>query len=129
MNATIVILAVILYIVFLGMMIFMYIALWKIYTKASKPGWASLVPIYNIIVMLEIAKKPTWWIFMMLIPIANFVFAIMIINGISKNFGKSEGFTVGMIFLPYVFYPILGFGSAQYIGAEPLEAEDLLDSH
>jgi hypothetical protein len=56
---------------------------WIVFTKANQPGWASIVPIYNMIIMLEIAKKPTWWIAMMFIPIANIVFAIMTVNGIS----------------------------------------------
>lgn len=102
--------------------------MWKIFTKAGKEGWASIVPFYNFYVMVEISKKPTWWFGMMFVPFANIVFMIMIMNGISKSFGKSEGFTVGMLFLPYVFYPILAFGDAQYVDAEKSNNKDLLDS-
>lgn len=92
------------------------ISYWKIFTKAGKPGWASLIPIYNTIVIIEIVKKPVWWFFLLLIPIVNIVYAIWIINLLSKSFGKSEGFTVGLILLPVVFLPILAFdNSAQYI--------------
>jgi hypothetical protein len=92
------------------------VAEWKIYTKAGKPGWAVLIPIYNTIVMLEIVGKPWWWILLMLIPGVNIVFVIWMINLLSKSFGKDEGFTVGLLLLSIVFYPILGFGSAKYQG-------------
>lgn len=112
---------------YLGVIAIMLLAMWRIYTKANKPGWACLVPIYNSYVLVEIAKKPAWYFGMLFVPIANIVFAIMIINGVAKAFGKTEGFTVGMIFLPFVFYPILGFGSAQYEDNRT-EDRDLLDS-
>jgi len=97
--------------------LFMIVCQWIIYTKAGKPGWASIVPIYNIIVMLEIAGKPWWWLFLFCIPLVNIVFLIMMINGLSKSFGQSGGFTAGLILVGIVFYPILAFSkSIQYIG-------------
>lgn len=89
---------------------------WKIYEKAGKPGWAAIVPIYNIIVLLEIVGKPIWWIFLFLIPCVNIVFLIWTVNLLSKSFGQSEGFTVGLLLLGVIFYPILGFGNYQYLG-------------
>ena len=91
-------------------------ARWRVYQKAGKPGWASIIPIYHLIVLLEIVGKPIWWIFLMLIPVVNIVFTIWIINLLSKSFGKNEGFTVGLLLLGFVFYPILGFGNAEYQG-------------
>lgn len=100
----------------LAIVIVMIIAQWKIYEKAGQPGWASLIPIYNIIVLLEIIRKPWWWLLMLLIPIVNVVFAIMMINQLSKAFGKDAGFTVGLLFLGMIFYPILAFDkSIQYV--------------
>lgn len=96
--------------------IIVIIGKWKIYTKAGKPGWASIIPIYSTIVLLEIVGKPIWWIFLFLIPCVNIVFLIWTINLLSKSFGQSEGFTVGLIFLSFIFYPILGFGNYQYLG-------------
>ncbi|MFR9502895.1 MAG: DUF5684 domain-containing protein [Rikenellaceae bacterium] len=90
------------------------IALWVIFTKAGRPGWAAIIPIYNALVMLRVAGKPGWWIFLFLIPIVNVIFLIMTLNGISKNFGKGVGFTVGLLFLPFIFFLILAFGPAQY---------------
>jgi hypothetical protein len=102
-----------LYIAFIVLLI---VSLWKINTKAGKPGWAILIPIYSTIVRLEIIGKPIWWLFLFLIPIVNIVFLIWMTNLLSKSFGKSEGFTIGLLFLPFIFYPILGLGSATYTG-------------
>ncbi|MGC4038865.1 MAG: DUF5684 domain-containing protein [Chitinophagaceae bacterium] len=89
---------------------------WKVFTKAGQPGWACIVPIYNIYIMTKIAGKPGWWVLMYFIPFVNFIFAIWLTNMISKSFGKDEGFTVGLILLGIIFWPILGFGSATYQG-------------
>lgn len=109
-------------VIYLAIVIFIIASMWKIYEKAGEPGWAAIVPIYNIIVLLKIVGKPWWWLLLMLIPFVNFVILIWTINLLSKSFGKTEGFTVGLIFLGIVFYPILGFGPAQYIGAQSKEA-------
>lgn len=102
-----------------GFIVFVVIiaANWRIYQKAGKPGWASIIPFYNIIVLLEIVGKPLLWFFLIIfVPIANIIFGIWTLNLLSKSFGKSSGFTVGLIFLPFIFYPILGFGNAEYKG-------------
>jgi Family of unknown function (DUF5684) len=88
--------------------------IWKMFTKAGQPGWACIVPIYNIIVMLRIAGKPWWWVFLYLIPIVSLVIAIMVTHAISKRFGFGVGMTLLQIFLPFIAYPIMGFGSAVY---------------
>ncbi|OQC35901.1 MAG: hypothetical protein BWX63_02199 [Bacteroidetes bacterium ADurb.Bin041] len=103
-------------IIYLAIVILLIVSLWKIYLKANKPGWACLIPIYNIIVLLEIIGKPWWWLLLFLIPIVNIVFAIWMTNLLSKSFGKSIGFTIGLLFLPFIFYPILGLGDAKYNG-------------
>ncbi|MEM7158512.1 MAG: DUF5684 domain-containing protein [Myxococcota bacterium] len=87
---------------------------WKVFTKAGQPGWASLIPIYNIYVMTQIAGKPAWWLVLFLIPIANIIVAILLFVAMAEKFGKSAGFGVGMAFLGFIFIPILGFGDAQY---------------
>ncbi len=98
------------------------IAQWKVFTKAGKPGWAAIIPIYNIIVLLEIVGKPVWWFLLFFIPCVNFVFIIWVYNLLSKSFGKSEGFTVGLVLLSPIFICILGFGSATYQGPAAAEA-------
>ncbi|PLX18505.1 MAG: hypothetical protein C0597_06080 [Marinilabiliales bacterium] len=100
----------------IAIIVFLIIAEWKIYEKAGQPGWAVLIPIYNIIVLLKIVGKPWWCIFLLMIPFVNIIFAICAVNLLSLSFGKTEGFTIGLIFLSFIFYPILGFGSAEYVG-------------
>lgn len=91
--------------------------LWRVFEKAGKPGWAVIIPFYNILVILEIVGKPWWWLFLMIfVPLGNFIWGIWTLNLLSKSFGKSEGFTVGLYFLPFIFFPILGFGPAEYDG-------------
>jgi hypothetical protein len=91
------------------------ISLWRIFLKAGRPGWASIIPIYNYIVLLEIIKKPAWWFILLLIPVVNVVYSIWIANLLAKSFGRGPGFTVGLIFLGYIFYPILAFGTPSYL--------------
>ena len=99
---------------YLAILVLMIASLWTIYSKAGQPGWAAIVPIYNVIVLLEIVGKPWWWLILMCIPLVNFVILIIVLNELSKSFGKGSGFTVGLIFLSFIFIPILAFGSAQY---------------
>lgn len=113
----------------IALIVVMIAAMWKVFTKAGQPGWAVLVPIYNLYIMTVIAKKPGWWLAMiLLVPIANIVFLIMLYNGISKAFGKDSGFTVGLVLLGVIFWPILGFGDAQYIGGEAKSNDNVLDA-
>ena len=91
--------------------------MWKVFTKAGKPGWAAIVPIYNWVVMLEIVGKPVWWIAIILfVPFVNIIFAIIVLVELAKVFGKGGGFVVGLLLLAPIFICILGFGSARYLG-------------
>lgn len=96
------------------MMFLMLVSMWRIFDKAGHPGWTSLVPIYNAYVMLEVAGKPGWWLLLMVVPVANFVVAVMVAFGVAEMFGKGWGFGLGIMFFPWIFYPILAFGSAQH---------------
>jgi hypothetical protein len=106
----------------IGFIVFvvMVVAGWKIFEKAGKPGWAIIIPIYNIIVLLEIVGRPIWWIILFLIPVVNIVIAVIVYIELAKSFGKSAGFGIGIILLPIVFYPILAFGDAEYTGPEKI---------
>ena len=99
---------------YFAVLLLIVIGLWKVFVKAGKPGWASIVPIYNVIVLLEIAGKPLWWFILMLIPFVNFIVAIIVLIAVARNFGKGVGFALGMVFLPFIFIPMLGFGDAKY---------------
>ncbi len=106
-------------IISLAVCVLMIVSVWKVFTKAGKPGWASIIPIYNMIVLLEIAGKPIWWIILMLIPVVNLVIAIVVAIAIAEQFGKGPGFGVGLALLGIVFYPILAFSDASYVGIAP----------
>jgi len=101
---------------FVAFWIFLIAAQWKVFEKAGQPGWACIIPIYNIYIMTKIGGKPGYWVLLLLVPIVNLVIIIWLINMISKSFGKDEGFTAGLILLGFIFWPILGFGSAKYLG-------------
>jgi hypothetical protein len=100
-------------IVFLVVGLVPLIGVCKAFAKAGQPAWAAFIPIYNTYVLCQIVKKPDWFI-MTLIPCVNFYFAIMLILEVAKAFGKESGFGIGLLLLPAVFWPILGFGDAQY---------------
>src|SRR5215217_9684409 len=101
---------------YLAFIVFYIYTMWKIYVKAGFQGWEAIVPIYNVLVLMKIIGKPWWWILMFFIPVVNIVFAVWTANMLSKSFGKEEGFTVGLVLLGFIFYPILAFGDAQYQG-------------
>jgi hypothetical protein len=94
----------------------MVASMWKIFTKAGEAGWMSLVPILNLLILLKITGKPVIWILFMCIPLVNMVFAFLLAVELAKVFGQGTGFALGMLFVPFVFYPMLGFGSATYLG-------------
>jgi hypothetical protein len=90
--------------------------MWKVFEKAGKPGWAAIIPIYNLIVLLEIVGKPLWWIVLFFLPCVNIVAFVLIGIEVAKVFGKDVVFGLGLAFLPFIFYPLLGFGDARYQG-------------
>jgi len=127
--------------------LFIAICRWIVFQKAGHAGWKSLIPIYDTFVMLRIIQRPQWWGYLIvglsiaqivltymqdgnadnttslqfmssIITIITFVFSVRITHGLSRSFGHSTGFTLGLLFLPYIFYPILAFGSSTYRSAE-----------
>src|SRR6266550_4765235 len=92
------------------------VAAWKVFTKAGQPSWASIIPIYNLYIWCKIVGRPWWWILLMLIPFVNFIICIILCIDLAKSFGKGVGFGIGLALLGIIFFPILGFGSAQYQG-------------
>jgi hypothetical protein len=98
----------------LAVIVVILASVWKVYTKAGKPGWAALVPLYNLYVLFVIAGKPGWWLVLTFIPLVNIIVWIIAILALSKRFGKGGGFAAGLILLPFIFYPILGFGDSKY---------------
>ncbi|MCK5840769.1 MAG: signal peptidase I [Candidatus Sabulitectum sp.] len=98
----------------LAVMAFLVMAQWKLFVKAGEEGWIALIPIYNAVVMMKIAGKPGWWVLLLFVPFANIVVAILMNIGLARNFGRSDGFAIGLIFFPYIFLAVLGFGESKY---------------
>lgn len=94
----------------------MIAGMWKMFSKAGEPGWASIIPFYNAYVLFKITWGSGIKFLLLLIPIANFVILIMTQIKLAKAFGKSTSFAVGLIFLSPIFYVILGFDSSEYLG-------------
>jgi hypothetical protein len=90
------------------------VGMWKTFSKAGKPGWAAIIPIYNTIVALEICGRPIWWIILFLIPCVGLIVAIIVFIDVAKSFGKGAG--IGILMLFGIGWIILGFGDAQYKG-------------
>ena len=103
-------------ITYLAIIILQIVAFWKVFEKANHPGWACLIPFYNLYILLQIAGKPGWWLLLMFVPLINVVINIITNVEIAKNFGKETGFGIGLTFLSFIFFPILAFSDAEYVG-------------
>lgn len=96
--------------------VFYIYVMWRVFVKAGKPGWACLIPLYNVYVLLAIVGRPGWWLILYIIPVVNVVIELIVLVDLAKSFGKGVGFGLGLFFLGFVFFPILGLGSARYVG-------------
>lgn len=93
------------------------ITFWRVFEKAKQPGWASIIPIYNLYIMLKIAGRPGWWLLLYIIPILNVIVHIIVAIDIAKAFKKSTAFgVVGLWLFSFIGFMILGFGGAKYKG-------------
>jgi len=99
-----------------SVLLLVLVSYWKIFEKAGRKGWEGIIPIYNNWVMAEIVGKPGWVGLLVLIPYLGFVVALYLIYLLSKSFGKGVLFALGMVFLPFIFFPILAFGDDKYLG-------------
>ncbi len=90
------------------------VGMWLTFQKAGKPGWAAVIPIYNLIVLLQIADKPWWWVLLLMIPIVNLIMLLLVNLDLAEKFGKGDAFAVGLTILPFIFFPILGLGDTHY---------------
>lgn len=92
--------------------------LWATFQKAGKPGWAAIIPVYNVYVLMKVAGRPGWWLILFFIPFINIIFSLIIAVDIAKLFGKSTAFAViGLWIFSIIGYLMLGFGDAKYQGA------------
>lgn len=106
----------VLFLIYIAAIVAVIVGMWKTFAKAGQPGWAAIVPIYNLYIFTKIVGRPWWWMLLMFIPLVSIIISIIICLDLAKSFGKSSAFAIGLILLPFVFIPILGFGPAQYQG-------------
>ncbi len=103
-------------VIYLAIIVLIIAGFWKVFTKAGQPGWAAIVPIFNVYILCKVAGRPGWWLLLFFIPIVNLIITAIVSIDVAKAFGKGVGFGIGLWLLGMIFYPILGFGSAQYQG-------------
>ena len=97
--------------------ILVVIGLWKTFVKAGKPGWAAIIPIYNIYIMLKIIGRPGWWLILFFIPFVNIAIALIVSIDLAKSFGKTAVWGIILLFFfNAIGYLLLGFGDATYQG-------------
>jgi len=99
--------------------------MWKVFTKAGQPGWAAIVPFYNIYVLvIEIARKDmVWFLLSIFVPFA----VIIPMMDVAEKFGKSRAYGLGLAFLGFIFWPMLGFSDARYQGGRKKQYDDDYD--
>ena len=95
-----------------------FIGYWKIFVKAGQPGWGGIIPIYNQYVLSKITFGTGWLFLLLLIPFVNIIYVIVLAYKLSQSFGHGIGYCIGLIFLPFVFYLILGFDDSEYLGVQ-----------
>lgn len=94
------------------------IAEWKLFKKAGQPGWAAIVPFYNVYILTKITWGNGWFFLLGFLPFGNILFLIFTWIKLAKAFGKGGGYAAGLFFLPFVFLPMLAFGGAVYQGPD-----------
>lgn len=102
--------------IMLALMVVTLVGLWKVFTKAGKPGWAAIVPFYNLYCLFEMSFGNGWLFLLTFVPCVNIVIQIMMNFKLAKSFGKGVGFGFGLLFFNFIFMMILGFGDAEYVG-------------
>lgn len=102
--------------IYLGAALFMIAPIWNIFEKAGRPGWMSLIPILNVVVLLQVVGRPGWWLVLLLVPGVNIVIGILLNIDLAKSFGKGAGFGIGLTILAPIFLLMLGFSESKYVG-------------
>lgn len=110
---------------YIAILILVLAGYWKTFEKAGHQGWACIIPIYNMYILCLIAEKPGWWVLLMLIPIVNIIVILIVNMEVARAFGQGTGFGIGLTFLSFIFYPMLGFGDYTY-QASALDVTDHL---
>lgn len=100
----------------LAIIVLVVAGMWTTFAKAGQPGWAAIIPIFNMYILCKVGGRPGWWVLLMFIPIVNIIILAILSVDVARSFGQGVGFGIGLWLLGIIFYPILGFGPAQYQG-------------
>jgi len=99
----------------------LFAGMWRVFEKAGRPGWEAIVPIYNLYILTtKIIGRSVVWFVACLIPVVGLVPAVILCIDVAKSFGKSTGYGIGLLLLGFVFWPMLGFGDANYMRVAPM---------
>ena len=104
-------------IIFLVFQIIYFLSTWKLFIKAGEKPIYSLIPFYNLIIMMKIIKRPKWWVVLLFIPVINLLMFGVVIIEILRSFGKNSNLDslIGLVSLgTYITY-INYFGSIDYV--------------
>lgn len=107
---------IILMLVYLAIIVAVIAGTWKAFQKAGEPGWAAIIPIYNVYIMIKIGGNDWWWLILFFIPLIQIIALFKIMIDVSKAFGQGVGFGLGLAILGFIFWPLLGFGDYEYQG-------------
>ena len=92
---------------FLLIQVLHFLGTWKLYVKAGRKAWEAAIPIYNGLVLLQIIKRPKWWILLFFIPVVNLLMFPVIWIETIRTFGffkKVDSFLVLVTLGLYIFY-------------------------
>ena len=84
-----------------------FIGTWKLYIKAGFKSWEALIPIYNLIILMKIIKRPVWWVILLFIPTINLIMLIIILIRLLNVFNKNSYLDYFLIIVSlglYIFY-------------------------
>ncbi len=131
------------YLVIATLVVFYHISLAKVYEKAGIEGWKAYIPFYNVIPFIKISRRPKWWLYIyilsvlliisiiflhfwwlytfLLIPL---IFGILISIDFAKAFDQQALFGLGILFMPFVFIPILAYSDAQPVAFREKDFEE-----
>jgi len=102
------------WLVWAAVMVFWIVVMWRLFTKAGRPGWVAIVPFYNTWVYCEVCGKPGWWMLLLFVPVLNLVIGILLAFLLAERFGHGVGFGIGLVLLSLIFHAILAFGDSRW---------------
>jgi Family of unknown function (DUF5684) len=99
---------------FLLIILILIASFWRVFTKAGEAGWQSIIPLYNLFILVKISGKPWWWFLLLFVPLVNIIIGILVQIALADKFNRGVLYGLGLAFLGFIFYPVLAFGNATY---------------